>query len=1202
MLSLSAFSSAQRCSMFDNCGHKDGIKVELPCPVDNAFAPPKIDQEIRSLLIETCGEEWEELDNICCSKGQLLSLRDNLKRAKPLIESCPACMKNFNNLFCHFTCSPNQANFLDITETEASNDGRKIVKEVSLNINSNWAQTFYDSCKYIKFSATNGFVMDLLGGGAQNFQDFLQFLGDFKPQLNGSPFQINFKFNDNRQDKLSFNEDVYNCDDSTYKCACFDCQLTCPKIKPLNNKICTVGKLPCFSFSILATYILGFIVIAFWFYYYRKGSIEFTLLSKNDFIEEDIPLNEITNNKDVTTFGETCVTRNDSSIAKPYKFNTLLANFIEPISILATERPLLILFAIMVIVFSFAALLFQFGDLEQDPINLWVSKKSPKYLEKQYFDEHFGPFYRTEQIFVVNETGPVFSSYDTVKWWVDIENEIVNNITSSENVTYKDLCFRPASDYDCVIESFTQYFKGDIPESKYWKYKLNACTKHPVNCLPTFQQPLRTNLLFSDPDPFKANAFVVTFLLSNHSNSAILWEQQLEKYLVNLRNNAPDGLRISFNTEISLKKELNNNGDMWTVCVSYLVMFVYASYALKRKMGGTRIILGLAGISIVATSVICAAGFLSFFGVKSTLIIAEVIPFLILAIGIDNIFLITHELDRISEGYRSLTLEQKIVKSMMRVFPSIVLSLICQAGCFMLAAFVSMPAVRNFALYSATSVVFNVGLQSTAFVSILTLYEKKYQNDDVMASTTYSDTVLGNEIAETKETKNSVISKYFAFTIYKKTILTVFVLWTMVSLIFLPGIKFGLDQTLAVPQDSYLIDYFNDIYDYLKVGPPVYFVVKNLDLTKRSDQLKVCGRFTKCNENSIANILELERNRSTIVEPVANWFDDYMVFLSPSLTKCCKVKKGTREMCPVSSLFAINDNKADDESDSCEQCFKKGQWKYDMTGFPEGTEFMDYFNNWISSPSDPCPLGGNAPYSTSISFNETSIIASVFRTAHKPLTSQEDFIEAYNDAIRISESLEDLDVFAYSPFYIFFVQYRTLLKLTLQLIVGALALIFLSTSLLLGTMHTGSLLALTVIMIIIDIGALMALFNITLNAVSLVNLVICVGLAVEFCVHIARSFTMLPNDSLKDLQLRIEYVMSTVGESVLKGITMTKLIGVSVLAFAQSKIFQIFYFRMWISLIVVASLHSLIFFPVLLTTLGGPYYLDANIDEELATQ
>lgn len=39
-----------------------------------------------------------------------------------------------------------------------------------------------------------------------------------------------------------------------------------------------------------------------------------------------------------------------------------------------------------------------------------------------------------------------------------------------------------------------------------------------------------------------------------------------------------------------------------------------------------------------------------------------------------------------------------------------------------------------------------------------------------------------------------------------------------------------------------------------------------------------------------------------------------------------------------------------------------------------------------------------------------------------------------------------------------------------------------------------------------DIMGAMAVFGVSRNAVSLVNLIICVGISVEFCAHIARAF------------------------------------------------------------------------------------------------
>lgn len=124
----------------------------------------------------------------------------------------------------------------------------------------------------------------------------------------------------------------------------------------------------------------------------------------------------------------------------------------------------------------------------------------------------------------------------------------------------------------------------------------------------------------------------------------------------------------------------------------------------------------------------------------------------------------------------------------------------------------------------------------------------------------------------------------------------------------------------------------------------------------------------------------------------------------------------------------------------------------------------------------------------------------------------------------------------------------------------------------------------------------MALLDISLNAVSLVNLVICVGLAVEFCIHIARAFTMVPSGTQNDRDSRVAYALKTVGSSVFKGITLTKFLGVCILAFAQSKIFDVFYFRMWLSLILIASLHALIFLPVLLSLFGGNSYVDKSTE------
>ena len=55
---------------------------------------------------------------------------------------------------------------------------------------------------------------------------------------------------------------------------------------------------------------------------------------------------------------------------------------------------------------------------------------------------------------------------------------------------------------------------------------------------------------------------------------------------------------------------------------------------------------GVVGVVIVLLSVASSLGFCSLFGIKATLIIIEVIPFLVLAVGVDNIFILVQAIQR----------------------------------------------------------------------------------------------------------------------------------------------------------------------------------------------------------------------------------------------------------------------------------------------------------------------------------------------------------------------------------------------------------------------------------------------------------------------------------------------------------------------------------------------------------------------------
>lgn len=132
-----------------------------------------------------------------------------------------------------------------------------------------------------------------------------------------------------------------------------------------------------------------------------------------------------------------------------------------------------------------------------------------------------------------------------------------------------------------------------------------------------------------------------------------------------------------------------------------------------------------------------------------------------------------------------------------------------------------------------------------------------------------------------------------------------------------------------------------------------------------------------------------------------------------------------------------------------------------------------------------------------------------------------------------------IQMYPYSIFHIFFEQYLHVVQNSVWLLGGALVGVFAMCWLFTASAWASGLTLLTVAMILMDLLGVMYLWNVQLNAVSVVNLTMALGIAVEFCAHIVHAFLVAAGTR----QQRMEAALQDMGASVLSGITITKFAG-----------------------------------------------------------
>uniref|UniRef100_A0A3B5ACF2 NPC1 like intracellular cholesterol transporter 1 n=1 Tax=Stegastes partitus TaxID=144197 RepID=A0A3B5ACF2_9TELE len=1187
-------------AFYEECGRNPSLGNTLIPPI-----VPCLDYSQSLSLLQVCPmlDKGEGNTFSCCSIKQLNSLETSLTLSKAVLNRCPSCADNFAHLHCITTCSPNQSQTVKVTKVmNVTQLGitKEAVVAYEAYLTTNFADTSFQSCKNVRIPATGGYAIATMCGryGAKlcTPQRWYDFQGDSSNGL--APLDIDFKLL-NEGDTTGVPEGVipYNgralkCNETTASggeaCSCQDCEESCPSVPPPAPTPPPLKVLGMDGLLFICIILFSLLVVAFAVYVYISFS---NSLAAQAFL---------------------------SSLFRAW--GTIMATY-----------PLLVLLASAVVVAVLSAGLKSL-ELTTDPVELWSAPNSQARQEKNFHDAHFGPFFRTNQLILTapGRKGGIYNSLvfgpqnfsglvskELVIELLELQEKIQQIEFWSEDLnrsaSLKDVCYAPLNPSnpsltDCAVNSLAQYFQNSLDNINLLRNFItnditfsspsSISSQVRMSCMADYGAPVFSFLAvggYSNDDFTNAEAFIMTFSLNNYPRSdpkfkvAMQWETEFLKIVQDYQKNPAANFTFAYMR--SLEDEINRTTaeDIPIFMISYAVIFVYIAVALgeysswKRILVDSKFLVGLGGILVVGCSVLASMGFYSWIGIPSSLVILQVVPFLVLAVGADNIFIFVLEYQR-DVRRPGEKREEQIGRVLGNVAPSMLLCSLSESVCFFLGALSTMPAVKSFALYAAMAVLMDFVLQMTAFVALLSLDARRQDSNRCeLICCVKVDKEHSNEPNE--GFLLPFMRKYYApvllHSFTRFIVMLVFIFMFCACLFLMLKVTVGLDQELAMPKGSYMLDYFSYLYKYFEVGAPVYFVTKKgFNFTTVEGMNAVCSS-VGCDQFSLTQKIQYAPGSllSYVGIPANSWVDDYIDWLNPG-SKCCRLYTLAAFLCGRKCMTT----------------------PLDGVLRPTVEQFNRFLPDFLSNPVKYIIQTEEMPVIEL--FFPLFCPASRFMAYHTPLTNSQEFTAALQMArelaANITEGMKqipgtspDFEVFPYTVTNVFYEQYLTIVPEGLFNISLCLLPTFVVCCLLLGLdLRSGLLNLLTIVMIIVDTVGVMTLWGIDYNAVALINLVTAVGISVEFVSHMTRSFALSTKPTHVE---RAKDATASMGSAVFAGVAMTNLPGILVLAFAKAQLIQIFFFRLNLVITLLGMAHGLIFLPVLLSYFGMYFFTKQNL-------
>jgi len=591
--------------------------------------------------------------------------------------------------------------------------------------------------------------------------------------------------------------------------------------------------------------------------------------------------------------------------------------------------------------------------------------------------------------------------------------------------------------------------------------------------------------------------------------TTIDWERQFLEIALNMSTSEVQLLpnAVSSFSDISSEAVFF---DIYLILIGYFAMFFYTITMLgKINTVEIRLYVTIAGIVSVFMGLVISVSLASIFGFPYTTMHAA-LPFLCLGIGIDDMFVIVQCLNNLigKPDYSTMKIETKLGMALRHAGVSVTVTTATDVVAFSVGAVTQMPGLQSFCVCTSIALASIYILQLSWFTAWLALDERRKEagRDGVVPCLVHPQdyTPLGCSLSNTKLSArlSSLYERVTHHWLYKLLVLVISAGFLSCGITGWASIVHRFDPVLLLPAESYLrqwVDLQTEFYPENGWQAEIY--------SERLDQTDL----DKVEE--LVNELEALKQRGDIIREYDCWWTPFKTFVEESKNVTGDVREDIVRQFP--SLLS------------------------EFLHSAEGARYKSDFQF-----SRPLQCGQPAP----------NITASKCKIDYFHFDGPDTHIPARLAVTDTIKNVNSAYFFSHSKVYSAWetdeiIGHELLRNLLLSILSVAII-----TLLLLGNVFVCIIVLVMVIVTLVDIVGFLHFWGITVDILSAVNIVLAIGLCVDYAVHIAHAYLMSTGSS----QQRATSAVKLIGAAVVNGGT-TTFLALLFCGISSSHVYQTFF-------------------------------------------